>query len=64
MTINAGSLRLVPGALLSGHGGTLTIVTTGPISVEASGTTQARVDVSGGAAGECDGERSPEGLLG
>src|SRR5436309_6232335 len=51
MTIRAGSLRLVAGAVLSGRGGTITIVTTGPISVEASGTTQSRIDVSNGAQG-------------
>ncbi|HJQ84235.1 MAG TPA: hypothetical protein VKA21_09180 [Candidatus Binatia bacterium] len=50
MTIRAGSLTVVPGGSLLGRGatgGTIVVVTTGAIAIQASGTTQSRIDVSG-----------------
>jgi cysteine-rich repeat protein len=50
MTIRAGSMRLTPGTALLGRGGTggtIVIETTGPVTIEASGSTRARIDVTG-----------------
>ncbi|HLK11639.1 MAG TPA: hypothetical protein VKW76_09675 [Candidatus Binatia bacterium] len=47
MTINAQTLDIKPGGGLSGNGGLIAVNTTGPIAVEALGTSNGKIDVSG-----------------
>jgi hypothetical protein len=52
MTVRAAAVTLQAGGKLTGAGGSITVLTTGPIRVEASPTRRARVDVSAPGSGD------------